>query len=113
MEYLEFTYSQIAAAVVMLSYDPRDQVESITGFCYNDIVDAINYVEPIVKAARAKVIPGVIIPHFSNVEPRDFHNIQTGFSSDHEKLLEEIENLRAERKRLVDAKKSSRTKILF
>lgn len=111
MEYLELTYSKVAAAVVMLSYEPRNQVEAITGFRYNDIVDAINFVEPVIKVTRASVSPGLIIPQFPNVDSKDHHNIQTGYNDDYDKLLEEIEKGRAERKRLVEPKK--RAKKLF
>lgn len=115
MEYLDFTYSQIAAAVVMLFYEPRDQVESITGFRCNELTEALNFVEPVVKVARANVQPGVIIPQFSGVDPRDYHNIQTGYDQkDYTTMLTEIDRLRAERKRLVlETKKSSRAKKLF
>lgn len=94
MNYLSFTYSQIAAAIVMLSYEPRDKVEAITGFHYADLEDAISFVEPVIKVTRGSVTPGVIIPQFQNIDPRDYHNIQTGYASDYVKLLDEIKELR-------------------
>jgi hypothetical protein len=116
MGYLEFTYSQIAAAVVMLFYEPRDQVEAITGFRYSEMTDVLNFVEPVVKAARSFVQPGVIISQFKDVDPRDYHNIQVGYSKEEsEWMLTEIDRLRAERsKRLgTEKKKNSRAKKLF
>jgi hypothetical protein len=115
MHYMDFTYSEIAAAIVMLFYEPRDQVEAITGFKYTDLTNVLNFVEPAVKVARAGVQPGIIIPQFSGVDPRDYHNIQTGFDrSDYNTMLVEIKRLREERKRVCnDGKKSSRAKKLF
>jgi hypothetical protein len=94
MNYLAFTYSQIAAAIVMLSYEPRDKVEAITGFHYADLEDAIFFIEPVIRVTRANVTPGVVIPQFQNIDPRDYHNIQTGYASDYDTLLKEIEKMR-------------------
>ncbi|KAI6182804.1 Cyclin domain containing protein [Aphelenchoides bicaudatus] len=100
MDYLKFTYSQVVAAVVMLFYEPRDQVEAITGFRYNDLTEVLRFVEPVVKVARANVQPGIIIPQFSNVDPCEYHNIQTGYDkNDYDKMLSTIDRLRAERRR--------------
>lgn len=103
MEYLNFTYSQVAAAVVMLFYEPRDQVEAITGFKYRDLIDVIKFVSPAVRVVRADVKPGVIMPEFHHVHPRDIHNIQTGCANkedntgyrvDYNKLRLQVQHLK-------------------
>ncbi|KAI6178625.1 Cyclin domain protein [Aphelenchoides besseyi] len=72
MQFLQFTYSEVAAAVVMCFYEPKDLVEKVTAFRYEDVRKALAFVAPVVKMVRSETQPGVELP----LDSRDQHNIQ-------------------------------------
>lgn len=66
----------------------------LLGFRYERLHGAIRYVKPVMHVIRNEDSPGVVIPHFANVNVKDQHNIQIGYSQA-EQILDAIKAKRA------------------
>ncbi|KAH7723848.1 CRE-CYE-1 protein [Aphelenchoides avenae] len=104
VESLNFSYSELAAAVVLCCYEPEHLVYQVTGFRADQLVDAFNFVQPFMKVCERLEPTGTSIPFFEDVPRDDLHNIQTHIE-DSGAILTEVEKLRREseqRRKAVD-----------
>lgn len=74
---LRFSYREIAAAVIFSCLEPQQLITQITGFTYDRILPAIEWVEPFMRFCEKKRAAGDPLPQLDGVNADDVHNIQT------------------------------------
>ncbi|VDM65123.1 unnamed protein product [Strongylus vulgaris] len=91
---LKYSYRQLAAAVLFACYEPHSLVQEVTGYAYSDLLNVVEWVEPIVKVCERLRSHGDPMMIAEGVRADDLHNIQTHPEQDFEEIVAEIERER-------------------
>lgn len=91
-ESLNFTYSELAAAVISCCYEPDNSLCQITDFDPEQLQKPRLFMEPFVRVCDKTSPTGTTIPYYSEVISFDRHNIQT-YMQKNIQLLEEANNI--------------------
>lgn len=78
---LQYSYRELAAAVLFACYEPHSLVQQVTGYSYERILPAVEWVEPCVRVQEKSRSFGDPLPCFDDVRCEEWHNIQTHFHS--------------------------------
>ncbi|CAD6190991.1 unnamed protein product [Caenorhabditis auriculariae] len=78
----KFSYRTVAAAVLFACYEPHRMVEQVTGYSYERLYSAIQFVEPYVAVLEARRLPGDPLPQVDKIPSSEVHRYQTRMDFD-------------------------------
>ncbi|CAD5206934.1 unnamed protein product [Bursaphelenchus okinawaensis] len=77
-KYMNFTYGELAAAVILHSYEPTENVEEIIGYTRSQLSRVLRFIEPYMELNKSyESNAATLPPRRGDVKRHDLHNIQT------------------------------------